>query len=144
MFYAVELTPDDNDTFLVTCPQLPEVTTFGETEEEALDMAHHAIEEAIAARLSRFEHIPEPQGGAPHLVPVSLQTELKVQLMWCLEAEGVSRAELARRLNWHRPQVDRLFDARHATRPDQYDAAFHALGYEPSVTVVRGRELAAA
>ena len=30
--YDIKLEPDDNGTFLVTCPALPEVTTFGETE----------------------------------------------------------------------------------------------------------------
>jgi antitoxin HicB len=35
---------------LVTCRELPEVVTFGETEEEALTMAEQAIEEAVAAR----------------------------------------------------------------------------------------------
>ena len=38
--YRVKLTPDDNDTFLVTSPDFPEVITFGETREEAL---HYAV-----------------------------------------------------------------------------------------------------
>jgi predicted RNase H-like HicB family nuclease len=42
--YRVQLTPDDNGTFLVTCPQLPIVATFGETEPEALRHAVDAIE----------------------------------------------------------------------------------------------------
>jgi hypothetical protein len=29
--YMIKLTPDDNGTFLVTCPAFAEVTTFGET-----------------------------------------------------------------------------------------------------------------
>ena len=28
--YLIKLEPDDNDTLLVTCPALPEVTTFGD------------------------------------------------------------------------------------------------------------------
>jgi hypothetical protein len=32
--YTVILTPDDNGTFLVTCPDLPEVATFGEDAED--------------------------------------------------------------------------------------------------------------
>jgi predicted RNase H-like HicB family nuclease len=51
----VELTPDDNGTFLVTCPALPEVTTFGSTEEEIQRSALGAIEEAIAARIAHGE-----------------------------------------------------------------------------------------
>jgi antitoxin HicB len=40
----------------------------------------------------------------------------------------VGKAELARRLNYHLPQVDRLLDLTHASRLDQIEAAFRALG----------------
>jgi antitoxin HicB len=45
------------------------------------------------------------------------------------------KAELARRLNWHLPQVDRLLDLRHASRLDQLETAFRALGKQLSVEV---------
>lgn len=48
--YDVVLTPDDNGTLLVTCPALPEVTTFGENEAAALAHAADAIEEAVCSR----------------------------------------------------------------------------------------------
>jgi antitoxin HicB len=47
----------------------------------------------------------------------------------------VSKAELGRRLNCHMPQVDRLLDLRHASRLDQLEAAFHALGKQLSIQV---------
>jgi antitoxin HicB len=50
--YAIRLKPDDNDTFLVTCRALPEMTTFGESREDAKARAVAAIEEAIAARIA--------------------------------------------------------------------------------------------
>ena len=50
--YNVDLAPDNAGTFLVTCRELPELLTFGENEEEALIMAHLAIEEALSARRS--------------------------------------------------------------------------------------------
>src|ERR1700732_2083879 len=37
--YPITLTPDDNGTLLVSCPDLPEVVTFGEDREEALQRA---------------------------------------------------------------------------------------------------------
>jgi antitoxin HicB len=37
--YRIKLAPDDNGTVLVTCPALPEVTTFGEDEVDALRRA---------------------------------------------------------------------------------------------------------
>ncbi len=48
---------------------------------------------------------------------------------------GVTKAELARRLGWHGPQVDRLLDLNHASRLDQIEAALAALGKRLQVTV---------
>ena len=60
--YPIKLEPDDNGTLLVTCPALPEVTTFGEDEAEAIEHARDAIEEAIAARMADGREVPEPKG----------------------------------------------------------------------------------
>lgn len=49
--------------------------------------------------------------------------------------QGLRKADLARRLGWHAPQVDRLFDLRHASRLDQLEAAAHALGRHIEVRV---------
>ena len=53
--YRIKLEPDDNGTLLVACPALPEVTTFGENESDAIRHAIGAIEEAIAARIADGE-----------------------------------------------------------------------------------------
>src|SRR5829696_2221045 len=66
--YRVKLTPDDNDTLLVTCPKIPMVTTFGSTREEALAHAVDAIETALASMIADDEPIPAPDGG-DHLRP---------------------------------------------------------------------------
>ncbi len=50
-------------------------------------------------------------------------------------AQGVRKAELARRLGWKAPQVDRLFDLGHASRLDQLEAAAKALGKHIDVTL---------
>lgn len=49
--------------------------------------------------------------------------------------QGIRKSEWARRLGWHMPQVDRLFDLRHASRMDQIEAAAHALGRQVDVRV---------
>ena len=49
--YTIKLTNDDNGTLLVTCPALPEVTTFGTDRLDAFNHAVDAIEEALAARI---------------------------------------------------------------------------------------------
>jgi antitoxin HicB len=136
MYYPVILTPDDNDTFLVTCALLPEVTTFGETEADALQHAGDAIAEALAGRLARWERTPYPldtdvANGTTVKVPLILV--VKLALMNACINGGVSRAELARRLGWHREQVDRVFRAGHGTRLDQLDAVATALGKHFSI-----------
>ena len=52
-----------------------------------------------------------------------------------MHAGGVRKAELARRLGIHMPQVDRLLDLRHASRLEQIDAALRALGKQLVVSV---------
>jgi antitoxin HicB len=133
--YRIELTPDDNDTFLVTCPLLPEVTSFGDSIEDAKRHVVDAIDEALAARVAAGAAIPvetdetvDLDRDLAFLVRVPLQSAIKTLLHIACRSADVSRAELARRLGWHREQVDRLFRFDHATRLDQFDAAFGALG----------------
>jgi antitoxin HicB len=137
--YAVILAPDDNGTFLVTCPDLPEVVTFGEDAEDALQRAPDAIEEALAARIARREDIPSPSAALPEQHPQSVSlpplTVAKVALYRTARAQGVSKAELARRLGWHAPQVDRLFDLNHRSTIEHIDQALRALGKRLEVSV---------
>jgi antitoxin HicB len=179
--YPVTLTPDDNGTVLVTCADLPEVTTFGEDEEDAIARAADAIEEALAARIAGREDIPaspvvpdraieealfarergdipgsprlpdRPVGfvqrwlGVPPAAPppesglriVRLPplTVAKVELYRAARAQGVSKAELGRRLGWHGPQVDRLFDLNHRSTFENIDRALRAIGKRLEVSV---------
>jgi antitoxin HicB len=130
--YAVTLAPDDNNTWLVTCDVLPEVTTYGDTQQEALGNASLAIEEALAARMAEQRELPLPeQKGGAFLVRLSVQAALKIALYRAMRREGVSKAELARRLAAHGPQVDRLLDMRHKSRLEAMESALHHLGVHP-------------
>ena len=131
--YPVRLRPDDG-TVLVTAPDFPELTTFGEEERDALLHAVDALEEAIAARIAAKQDIPPPSRGR-RLVRLPTQTSLKVLLYQEMRRQGVSKAQLARRLSWHAPQIDRLLNLNHASRLDQIDAAFDALGARLKVAV---------
>ncbi len=133
--YRIKIEPDDNGTLLVTCPALPEVTTFGDDEADAMRRAVGAIEEAIAARMADGEDVPEGHQRGPRLVRLPALTVLKVELYRQLREAGITRAELARRLEWKRESVDRLFRLDHASRLEQLEAAFAALGQAVSVSV---------
>jgi antitoxin HicB len=62
-------------------------------------------------------------------------TEAKLALYTAMLAAKVGKAEMARRLNCHLPQIERLLDLRHASRLDQLEAAFRALGKQLSVEI---------
>lgn len=156
MMYPIVLEPDDNGTLLVTCPDLPEVSTWGEDEDDALRHAADAIEEALASIIARGERIPEPsrQPTAAGLKrrklksPVAVKpnqtvriptlsplTEAKIALFRAAYDARVSKAELGRRLGWHSPQIARLFDLNHHSRIEQIDQALRVLGKRISLTV---------
>ena len=131
MWYELFLTADDNGTFMVTAPAFPEVTSYGATQPEACANGRNAIEEAIAARIADSEDIPHPlkkTKGRGRFVEVPALVYLKTALYMFCRVKDISRAELARRLRWHREQVDRLFRLDHKSQLDQLEAAFTAIG----------------
>jgi antitoxin HicB len=134
--YPITLTPDDNGTLLVSCPDLPEVVTFGEDREEALQRAADAIEEALAARIAHREEIPAPSParGRPRAV-LPLLTVAKVDLYLTARSQGVTKAALGRRLDLHGPQIDRLFNVRHSSKIEQIDRALRSMGKRLEVRV---------
>lgn len=137
MRYPYNCQPDDNGTWLITAPDFPEVTTFSETDlNDAKARALEAIETAIQGRITDRQEIPPPTSvGNDEQFHVSLPTStaLKLRLHGIMLANGIRKAELARRLKWHPPQVDRLFNVGHETQLAQFDLAFRALGREIEV-----------
>ena len=132
--YIIKLEEDDG-TLLVTSPDFPELTTFGEDHDEALVRAVDALEEAIAARIHDRRDIPMPSPG-DICVTLPTLTAVKVILYQGMRDQNIGKAELARRLGWHLPQVDRVLNVNHHSRLDQMDAALRAIGRRIEVTSV--------
>lgn len=134
--YPVLLTPDD-DTLLVTFPDIPEALTFGANEAEALRQAVDALESALSFYIDDRRPLPVPSvmDGLPTVRPCALEC-VKLGLYVEMLKQGVRKAELARRLHWHTPQVDRLLDLTHTSRLEQLESAFHALGKRIAVEII--------
>ena len=134
--YPVTLTPD-GDTVLVTFADVPEALTFGADEDEALLQAVDALETALSLYVEARRPLPvasKPKRGQRTVRPSALDGA-KLGVYQAMTEQGIKKAELARRLGWHMPQVDRLFDLRHASRLDQIDAAARVLGRRLEVRV---------
>lgn len=127
--YPLELAPDDNGTLLVTCPDLPEVTTFGEDKASAIDQAVDAIETALASRIADDEPVPAPSSArGRRIAALPALTSAKVELYLAIRAAGVGKAGLASRLGWDGEAVDRLLDINHPSSLAHLEQAFRVLG----------------
>jgi antitoxin HicB len=135
--YPIVLERDDNDTLLVSFPDIPEAHTFGENDTDALGRAKDALVTALEARIRDREPIPKPSAIARGMFAVAVPAlvELKLGLYETMRAHRVGKTALANTLDVHMPQVDRLLDLRHHSRLDLLEAALGSLGYEVTVLV---------
>src|SRR3972149_1069045 len=76
----------------------------------------------------------EPPGRVAVLPPLAAA---KIALYEAMRNAGVRKAELARRLRWHMPQVDRVLSLRHGSRLEHLEAALAALDHRLEMRVVR-------
>ncbi len=128
--YPVKLEPDDNGTVRVSFPDIPEAHTFGVDRDDPLRRAEEALEAALSVYIARRLPIPtapRPRTKAMPLVGLPTLSEAKVALYCAMRDAGVRNADLARRLGWPKPQIDRLLDLDHTSRMEQLEAAFRAL-----------------
>ena len=142
--YPVDLEPD-GEMVIAVVPDIPGVHTFGINEADALNHCVGALEEMLAARMCDREAIPlpSPANGRP-VAEVSALSALKVSLYMVMWDQHVRKSDLARMLNVDPKQVDRLLNLNHASRLDQFEAAFRALGKRMAFQIEnQGRSAAA-
>ena len=133
--YPVNLIKED-DVVRVLFPDWNNTETFGSTSEEALTMAKDLLETMASSAVEGGREIPTPSAtkGRP-MVGLSIISAAKAGLYLTMKQAGLSKAELARRLGWHPPQVQRLMDLRHNSRMDQLEQAISVLGKQLFVEI---------
>lgn len=90
----------EEDSFLVTFPDLENVVTFGATIEEAIQNAEDALNGCLASDFERNFSIPEPSiitGEDVHTITVAPHVAVAIMLRK-LRADA-SQVEIARKLN---------------------------------------------
>ena len=135
--YPVTLDAQPEGGFVVTFPDVPQAITQGEDEEEALMYAVDALEAALSVYIEARKPLPVASKArrGQHTVRPSALEGAKLGIYQAMTEQGIKKAELARRLGWHMPQVDRLLDLRHASRLEQIEAAARALGRRLEVRI---------
>jgi len=136
--YPVVLTPDEGDGgFVVTCRDLPEAITQGNSIAEAIEQAEGALQAAIESRIEDGMELPIPSRPrkGEHSVHVPISTAMKAALYIAMREQGVSKSELARRLGLDEKEARRMLNPRYATKVAALERALHALGKRVEVVV---------
>lgn len=129
--YPMVATQDGAGFLVARFPDFPDAATDARDLPTLLPEAADCLEEAVAARMAEGESLPPPSEavqGQVHWIAVPAQTAAKAALYVALREAGISKSELARRLDCDEKEVRRMLDPRHATKLSRIEGALKALG----------------
>jgi antitoxin HicB len=128
--YPVLLTPSKEGGFVVTCRDLPQLTTQGDDLEGALAEAADAMDEVFAAYMIQGLDFPEPTKPRrrEHLVSPPAETVAKAALYVAMCQAGISKSQLARQMGVDEKEVRRLLDPHYGSKLPRIAEAIAMLG----------------
>jgi len=137
--YQVVLAPAEEGGFVVTCRNHPEVITQGENEQDVLQQASNAMEEAFALRIDDSLDFPRPSRRRQNKVLVSPPAEMvaKAALYVAMREANVTKADLAKRLGVDERKVRRLLDPHHGSKLPRIAEAIGTLGMRLRIELAR-------
>lgn len=124
--------------FVVTFPDLDHGATQGETLQEAAGMAEDLLRSIVGELMRQNAPLPRSSkhsGKKYRLLSLPVLQSAKVEFYLAFRASNVKKAELARRIGIPKSNLERIFDLDHASRFDQMEAAFRAIGKKIEVTI---------
>ena len=127
--YPARLHRYGDDEVVVSFRDLPECLTSGSDENEALLEARDALEEAVAGRIRRDEHLPSPslREANEQYVAVPIDMAAKAAFVLAFRASGLTCGALVDRLGIDERSVHKMLDPRHTTSASSIDEALSAL-----------------
>ncbi|HEY9773261.1 MAG TPA: type II toxin-antitoxin system HicB family antitoxin [Planktothrix sp.] len=128
--YAVSLKAAKEGGFIVTCRDLPELITQGESLEDALAEASDAMDELFASYMYGKRAFPEASKAkrGEHFVAPRVETVAKAALYVAMREAGISNIQLAKRLGVDEKEVRRLLDPRYGSKLPRIAEAIEVLG----------------
>lgn len=136
--FPVILTPDRKDGgYVVTCRDLPEAITQGDTVADTLEQAEGALEAAIEARIEDGLDITSPSRPrrGERIASVPVATALKAALYVEMREKRVSKSQLARKLGVNEKEARRILDPHHSTKVPTLERALSVLGKRVTVEI---------
>lgn len=134
--YPAHIQPGDGG-FTVSFRDIPEALTCGDTLEEAKEMAADALLTAMDFYFEDSRPVPPPSAPRKGEILISLPASAwaKILLLNEMLAQGITPAELARRLGTRPQDVNRIVNLAHATKIDTISTALSSLGRDMEIVV---------
>jgi antitoxin HicB len=136
--YSIKLTRDRKDGGdVVSCRDIPEAITQGDSVEHAIAEAEGALQAAIEGRMEDGLDIPTPSRPkhGERMVAAPITTALKAAVYISMREQGVSKSELARRMRVHEKEARRMLDPHQHTKVPTLERALAVLGRRAAIAV---------
>ena len=128
--YSVRLAAADEGGYVVTCRDLPQLITQGEDQQDALEQASDAMDEAFATYMIEGMDFPAPSKPkrGEHLISPPAETMAKAALYVAMREAGISKIQLAKQLGVDEKEVRRLLDPHYHSKLPRIAQAISLLG----------------
>ena len=130
--YAISLKAEsaNENGFVVTCRDLPQLITQGENQANALEQAKDAMDEVFATYMKQGLEFPvvSRKRAGEYLVSPPAGTIAKAALYVAMKESGVSRVQLAKRLGVDEKEVRRMLDPHYGSKLPRIAQAIGLLG----------------
>lgn len=136
--YPVKLASERKDGgYVVTCRDVPEAITQGETTDEALAETEGALQAAIECRIEDGLDIPAPSQPrrGERLATTPVTTALKAAVYIALRDSGISKSEFAHRMQVNEKEARRMLDPKRPTKFPTLERALAVLGRRAEIEV---------
>jgi antitoxin HicB len=126
--YGALIEPGDEAGLVVTFPDVPEAITQGRDDADAHAMAEEALGLALLSYPERGLPLPKPRHKGLTPIAPAPDVAAKLAVLEAFAEAGISKSELARRLDKDEKEVRRILDPKHATKLPALQNALRALG----------------
>jgi antitoxin HicB len=124
----------EGDMLIVQFPDMPNIQTFGYTDEEALAMAKEALEGCLEVDISHGNEIPPPSYSKGYPIPVASHIALSLKLREL--RGGQSQTKIAEKLGLSYQAYQRLENPRKANPTVKtLEKIAHVYGRELSISL---------
>lgn len=128
--YAVRFKRAKEGGYVVTCRDLPQLVTQGDSLTDSIAASGDAMDEVFAAYMQRglAFPVPSPVQRGERLISPPAETVVKAALYVAMREAGVNKVQLAQRLGIDEKEVRRLLDPHHGSKLPRIAEAVQALG----------------